>query len=194
MMSKYCVTTEIKTNYPHPTDLSKLDVPLPVNKMMQEAKRALFLELPVEIQLKILTYLISAKDLCRVAQVSWHFYYLANDASLWKNANLNWMRLDRLKNDSISDQVWLETTFIKSSYRVREKIINTHVMCSMLWEILYSPSRMKHSETGMTFLFKQKKEVVNVCDETVTKSISESELTSIINDLIGAYQRVFKTR
>ena len=191
-MSTYFVTIETKANTHQLTDLSKLGSSLAVNKMMQEAEKVLFLELPNEIWVEILMYLTSAKDLCRVAQVSWHFYHLANDARLWRDTSPVWAPFNTLTQNTVNNRYWLRDTFFQSSHRVREKIINTDRFYFMLFYALYQPYLMQGhpTVTRMTFLFKTREEIVNICDVAVTETISNDSLTILIDDMKQAYQKV----
>jgi len=63
----------------------------------------------------------------------------------------------------------------------------------MLWHALYQPNLMARPLSGKepkTFLFKKREEVINICDVTVTKTIAEASLTSFIQDMKQAYQKV----
>lgn len=190
------MTTEIKTNTQQPRDSSKLDNPLPVNKMMQEASEALVTEpvvFPNEIWVEIFKHLPTAKDLCRVAQVSWHFYRLANDASLWRDTSPIWAPFNTLTENTVDNQYWLRDTFFQSSHRVREKIINTRGFNFMLWEVLYQPYLMRgHPTIGnkMTLFFKARKQIIDISKVKVTRSFSEDNLTSLIDEMKKAYQKV----
>ena len=156
---------------------------VPVDKIMQEAKKALFLELPNEIWVEIFKHLTSAKDLCRMAQVSRQFYQIANDVSLWKNTDLSLAPLDALDERWNREHYKLYGIFLNAPYGLRFKLLHIPKYAKKLRKPLYHFIYMEDMKGKMTFLFKKLETLKDICDVEVTKTLSSEHINILIQYL-----------